>query len=203
MRKITCNCEQVFNVDIPDTVDLDTNSEVIDQIADGSFLSCICPTCNAVLYTDIRTRFDWPSRQANVLLIPESERFAFLSGEMKIDEDVQLVIGYAELADRIAVLNLKLDPLAIEALKYHLLIKAHETNPDKQAIILFETQNDDDSLEFHIHGLKENEAAVSTLPFSLYDTIVHDIQLHPRQEPYNSLRNGKYLSVKNILIEDE
>ena len=29
MRKLTCHCEQVFNVDLPESVNLDTNPEIV------------------------------------------------------------------------------------------------------------------------------------------------------------------------------
>ena len=49
MRKLTCHCEQVFNVDLPEVVNLDSDTSIIKQIADGSFLTCVV--------SDMRNRF--------------------------------------------------------------------------------------------------------------------------------------------------
>lgn len=202
MRKITCPCDQVFSVDIPETVNLDSSADTIARIENGSFLSCVCPSCNSVLHTDLRTRFEWPSKKTNLLLIPEIERIAFLSGNLEPDADAETVIGFAELADRISVLRDGLDPLAVEAVKYHLASKARTASPASQLTILFEKKRDGGDLEFHIHGLKTDEVAITVIPPRIYDSIVKNIGEHPDEEPYVSLRNGSYLSVQNILIED-
>jgi hypothetical protein len=202
MRKLTCHCEQVFNVDLPEIVNLDEHPETINDIANGSFLTCVCPTCNSELHTDLKTRLEWPSKKTNIVLIPEIDRFAYISGTLPPEENAEVVIGYAELADRVAVRAANLDPLAIETIKYHLATKAGETNPDAHVTILFDKKKDDGSLEFHLHGLRANEVAVSVIPLSLYAAILDDSRKNADNDPYAALKNGAYLSVKNILIED-
>jgi hypothetical protein len=203
MRKLTCHCDQVFNVDIPDTFNLDDNPEVIAQIADGSFLSCVCPTCEAELHTDLKTRLDWPSKKASIVLIPEIDRFAYSTGMIPSETDAQVVIGFAELADRVAALQENLDPVAVETIKYHLIEKALESVPDAKITILFERRTDAGELEFHIHGIREGEVAVTKVPESLYNSIAADSKDHPDKDPYPLLKNGTYVSVKNILFEDD
>ena len=202
MRKLTCHCEQTFNVDLPEVVNLDEKSEIVANIANGSFLTCVCPTCNAVLHTDLRTKLEWPSKKRTIELIPEIDRLLFLSGAIAVDGATDIVIGYPELADRVAVLQANLDPLVIEAVKYHLAVKARETNTDAKPVILFEKKNDAGDLEFHIHGLKKDEVAITTVPRRIYDAIEKDAREHPEGELFESLVNGAYVSVQNISIED-
>jgi hypothetical protein len=202
MRKITCHCDQVFNADIPELVNLDNNPEVIARIQDGSFLACVCPSCNAELHTDLKTRFEWPSRKTNLVLIPEIERLSCLSGNLEAENDAQVVIGFAELSDRITVLSEFFDPVIIETIKYHLALKARETAGDLKLVILFDNKQDNGDLVFHIHGLKSDEMAVTKVPGKIYKTIQQDFLAHPETEPYASLRNGSWISVQNILIED-
>lgn len=202
MRKLTCHCEQVFNVDFPETVNLDEDSGIIGKIADGSFLSCVCPTCNAVLHTDLRTRLDWPSKKTSIVLIPEIDRLSYLSGAESADKDAEVVIGYPELADRIAVLSAGLEPLVVEAIKYHLSVKAREAGTDLKPLVFFEKKTDSGDLEFHIHGIKKDEVAVMTVPFRVYETIGKEAASDPEGELFTSLKNGAYTSVQNILIED-
>lgn len=201
MRKMTCPCEQIFSVDFPEIIDLDSMPEAIENIKNGSFLTCICPSCNAVLRTEFATKFEWKSKEVNLQLIPEIERLSFLGGKTDGETDVQTVIGFAELCDRVAVLERNLNPLTIEAIKYHLITKAQETHQNSKILIFFESQNEDQFLEFHIHGLRSNEVAVTHIPMTIYDTIQKDAQ-YPDKEPFSSLVNGSYISVQNILFEE-
>ncbi len=203
MRKLTCHCEQVFNVDLPESVDLDANPETIANIANGSFLSCVCPACNSVLHTDLKTKVEWPSKNTTLTLIPEIDRLTFLSGSLKEIGGTTAVIGYAELADRVAVISNALDPVAIEALKYHLAVKAAETAKSAKTSIYFERKTESGDIVFHIHGLKENEVAVMTVPVDVYRSVLADIKANPADDTYAALSRGDYLSYQNILIEGQ
>ncbi len=202
MRKITCHCEQTFSVDLPETVNLDEKPDIIKDIADGSFLTCICPACEAELHTDLETDILWPSKKTKLRLIPELERFSFMSGKKKIPKDFQIVIGYPELADRIAVLQDNLDPLSIEALKYHLLEKAAEMSPEGEPSVYFEKLTDSGDLEFHMHGIKNGEVAVSIIPYGLYEKIKTMAETQPENELFSALKNGPYVSVQNVFSEN-
>lgn len=201
MRKITCHCDQTFSVDLPETVNLDENPGIIGDIADGSFLTCICPSCKTELHTDLETDILWPSKRVNLRLIPGIDRFSFLSGKKTAPDGFQVVIGYPELADRVAVLNAGLDPLAVEALKYRLLEKASETPTENEPAVYFEKMTDGGALEFHIHGLKKDEIAVSAVPFSVYEKIQAMIAADPDNELFTALKNGSYISVQNVFSE--
>lgn len=203
MRKLTCHCEQVFNVDLPESVDLDANPETIANIANGSFLSCVCPACNSVLHTDLKTKVEWPSKKSTLTLIPEIDRLTFLSGNLNEISGTTVVIGYAELADRVAVITNALDPVAIEALKYHLAVKAAETAQSAKTSIYFERTTESGDIVFHIHGLKENEVAVMTVPADVYRSVLADIKANPADDTYTALVRGDYLSYQNILIEGQ
>lgn len=202
MRKLTCHCEQVFNVDLPEVVNLDETPGIIAQIAEGSFLTCVCPTCNGELHTDLETRLEWPSKKTALLLLPEIERLNFLAGNRTCAADCEVVIGYPELADRVAVRAEGLDPLVVETLKYHLAAKALDSGTDKKIQIFFEKRLPNGDLEFHIHGLKDGEVAITVIPSHLYESIRHDAAEHPENDLYSSIQRGAYLSYQNILIEE-
>ncbi len=198
MRKITCNCEQTFTADLPDEVDLDQSPDTVQSINEGTFLSCICPACGAELHTDLETRVVWPSRSMKLVLVPELSRFAVLSGRYEAAEGYDLVVGYAELADRVTVYRDGLDPLAVEALKFHLVQKALESSPESAPIISFEGVDADSNLVFHVHGLRDSEIAVMKVPEKLYQTVYGSVTAKPDEEPHSLLRNGAYLSVQNL-----
>ncbi len=201
MRKITCHCEQVFSVDLPETVNLDSNPELVTNIIEGNFLTFVCPACNATLHTDLSTRVDWPSKNSSLQLIPETERSAFMSGTLTISEELIPVIGYPELADRVAVLKAGLEAHAVEAVKYHLLERAETAPHVSDLIAVFEKITEQNELEFHIHGIREGEVAVSLVPMHLYQKIKQDISANPEKEPYAYLINNRYISVQNVSIE--
>lgn len=202
MRKLTCHCEQTFMVDLPEIVTIDSQNNIISQIAEGRFLSCVCPSCNTELNTELKTLIQWPEKNIDILLIPETDRIDFLSGKNEVPQNCQLVIGYPELADRVAVLSSNLEPLAIETIKYYLAVKALEKNSKAQFLIVFNSQTETDELEFHIHGIKEDEVAVMKVPFSIYQSIQTDIVGKKDHELYDAIIHDQYISYQNILIED-
>jgi len=201
MRKITCNCEQTFTADLPEEIDLDASPETLGAIVDGTFLTCVCPACGSVLHTDLETRVLWPSRDMKVALIPELARRAVLSGRYTAPDDFGLVVGYPELADRVTVYRDELDPLVVETLKFHLLSKALESDPDANPVATFEGKDDSGNLTFHVHGLRDAEVAVMSVPRKLYDTLRAGVTTDPDAEPQSLLRNGAYLSVQNAFFE--
>jgi hypothetical protein len=136
------------------------------------------------------------------MLLPELDRLSFVSKRTEVEESLSVVIGYPELADRVAVLGSGLDPLSVETLKYHLILKARESATG-EVEIFFEKRNENGDLEFHIHGLKEGEIAITHIPYSLYESIHTEVAAHPEDEPQSCLAVGPYISVHNILIEEK
>lgn len=202
MRKITCHCEQEFTVDFPENVSIDENPDLIQKIKDGMFLSCICPVCNAELNTEFRTRIFWSSKNVILDFLPEIERFAWLRDHSESETMLQTVIGYPELADRVAVLDSALEPIVIEAIKYYLLVSARESTTPHTLSIVFEKITDNNELEFHIHGLKDDEIALTRLPMDVYESMLKRFMETPEQEPFPSLVLNSYISVQNVSIEE-
>jgi hypothetical protein len=127
--------------------------------------------------------------------------------EREKDDKTEVVIGYIELADRLAVIRDGLEPPVIESLKYYLYLKAGETNPENEINIWYHGKSTDAvsgainaALEFHIQGLKENSVALTRLPFSLYEKSAEDYKKHPGSELFISLRHKNYLSVQNMML---
>lgn len=202
MRKVTCPCDQTFSLDIPETINLDEQPQVISSILDGSFLSCVCPRCGSSLNLDLPTRVEWPSKKAIIHLVPEVERISVMHGGRTVAKGELVVVGYSELADRIAVHKEELDILAIESLKIRLLEKARESNPQATAQLVFEKKTPSGDLEFHLHGLREGEVAITVVPYRVYEMVLQSLKDNPDAEEYTALINGPYISAKNILLED-
>jgi hypothetical protein len=102
------------------------------------------------------------------------------------------------MADRIAVIKDGLEPAAVEALKYYLLLKAEETYPDMEINAWYSGRNSD-AILFHLDGIKEGEMAEMKVPLSVYDKTCGEYRKHPKDEIFASLRRSSYLSVQNML----
>jgi hypothetical protein len=207
-RKIPCLCENTFTVEVPEEIDLDKDPRYLDEIENGGFMNFTCSSCGKLHKPEFPLIVLWPGRNLRLEVIPEQERMGFYrrKGEKQKDDKTETVIGYIELADRLAVIRDGLEPAVIESLKYYLYLKAGETNPENEINIRYHgktTEGPDTvsaALEFHIQGLKENSVALTRLPFSLYEKSAEDYKKHPKSELFISLRHKNYLSVQNMML---
>ena len=215
MQKITCKCDCSFDIEYEKTIDLDACPAVKDKIKSGDFLSFVCPSCHSKVNVELETEFVWKSKKNVLLFVPEKKRMeclAFCAGAVRIDAESNKkiktefvkkgqtpVIGYPELAERITVLDEGLDPEIIEAVKFFLLDSGKNIK-QKRIKLLFEKPLDG-ALEFHLHGLRENEVAVMRVPLSLYRSVESDRNDGKKKEVFRALRLGAYLSYKNIHAE--
>ena len=197
MRILTCNCDHTFEADLSDLVNLDDEPQQLTALASGNFMSATCPACGAILKPEFPLSLVWPSHNVEYYVIPEWDSVEPENSDA-YPKNVELLVGYPELADRIAVIQANLNPVAVEALKYYLLLKASEAAPDASATVWFHSRTDG-YLEFHLHGLREGEAAITRIPSSVYERTLADYSANPAAEPFISLRKGSYLSVRNLM----
>ena len=205
-RKIPCFCENTFEAEIPEEINLDNEPGYLDEILNGNFLAFRCPNCGKKHKPEFPLSVHWPSKKLSFEILPELDRGVLYRRKKRASRKgpntLETIIGYAEMAERLAVLRDGYEPVAVEAIKYFLHLKAEEQYPEKEMEILYyktERASEQNFLEFHIHGIKENEVAVMKIPFSLYEKTIDDYKKHPKSEIYSSLRVQTYLSVKNTM----
>ena len=204
-RKITCFCEKSFETEIPEEINLDIESSYLDQILDGSFFNFSCPSCGKNLKPEFRLAVFWPSKNISYDVFTELERGEFYRTKKNAIKPsssqfpMETLIGYPEMSERIAVLKDGFEPLAIEAIKYFLHIKADEQYPDDELEISYFGFDEQKTLEFHIQGIRQNEVAVMKIPSSLYQKTLEDIKNNPKSEIFKALKISNYLSVKNTM----
>lgn len=204
-RKITCYCDNSFEVDVPDEINLDTEPSYFDQILNGSFLNYECPSCGKKHKPEFPITIQWPSKKLCFEVFPELERGEFYRRKKAPSqkEPLETIIGYPEMAERLAMIRDNFEPAPIEAIKYYLHLKAEEQYPEQELDIWYfgftGTQSEPLSLEFHIHGIRENEVAIMKVPSSLYQKTLDDYRKHPKNEIFSALRVKTYLSVKNTM----
>ena len=205
-RKLSCPCDNSFDVEIPEEIDLD-NSAYMDEIQDGSFLSFSCTGCGKKHKPEFPILVLWPSRELLFEVFPVLDRGEFYrrkktppaKSELHSQLKLETIIGYPELADRLAVIRDGFEPAAVEAIKYFLHVKAEEQYPDDEIDIWYYGFSEGDSLEFHIHGIRQSEVAVMKVPWSLYERTLEDYKNDPKGEIFSALRVHSYLSVKNTM----
>jgi hypothetical protein len=184
-------------VEAPEEINLDEGPEYLDQIMDGSFMNFTCPSCGKKHKPEFPLTVLWPSRGLRLEVLPELDRGEFYRRK-KDPPGTETVIGYPELADRLALIRDGLEPAAAETLKYYLLAKAEESCPDGEISIWYHGRGPE-GIEFHLHGIREGEVAVSRVPLGVYERTLEDYKKHPRNEIYRALRRRSYLSVQNML----
>ncbi|MDR1211584.1 MAG: CpXC domain-containing protein [Spirochaetaceae bacterium] len=200
-RKITCICETVFDIEVPESADLDKTPGTLDEILDGTFLSYTCPGCGKVHKPEFPITIAWPSKSLSLEALPETERGAYYRRK-KDAGGSSVVISFPELADRLAVIRDGLEPVVIEALKYYMLSKAQQNYPDRE-ISMWYQKKEAGYLEFHLLGIREGEVAVSRIPLDLYEKNLADYKKSPRSELFSSLKVRNYVSVQNLMRPEE
>jgi hypothetical protein len=214
-QKIPCLCDDSFTVEIPQEIDLDAEPVRLDEILDGTFLNFTCPSCGKKHKPEFAISISWPSKKVSFEVLVELDRGEFYRRKKDKEKTGPLrketIIGYPELADRLLVYRDNLEPAAIEAIKYYLHLKAEENYPDQEITIWYSCRNNPkganpkgaeaptESLEFHIHGIKQDEVAVMKVPYSLYEKTLEDYKKHPKNEIFTALKHRTYLSVKNMM----
>ena len=210
-RKIPCLCDNSFDVDVPEQIDLDKDPVYLDEILNGTFFNFTCTSCGKKHKPEFPLSIQWPSRKICFEVLPELERGEFYRRKKTVAKKsplpLETIIGYPEMAERLAVIQDGFEPASIEAIKYYLHLKAEEQYPEEEIEIWYfcsSTGGDgpkqtDGLLEFHIHGIKENEVAVMKVPVSLYKKTLEDFRRNPKGEIFGALRVQSYLSVKNTM----
>ncbi|GHV86542.1 hypothetical protein AGMMS50230_21500 [Spirochaetia bacterium] len=202
-HKIPCFCDNTFTVDVPEEINLDTDPQLIEDILAGNFMNYTCSSCGKKHKPEFPLTVNWPGKGIVIETLPELDRGEFY--RRKEDKNQvqarETIISYPELAERIAMYRDDLVPEAVESIKYYLLMKADETYPEADISVWYNAQTKT-GLEFHIHGIKNNEVAVTRIPLPLYEKTLDDYKKNPKAEPFGSLRVKSYCSVQNMLRPD-
>ena len=203
MAKIACQCGKCIDVGYPDLVDLDEDRDKLATILSGDFLNTVCPECRNLLKPEIPMRIVYGSRHQDLFLVPEMDRKNAMSGDLSysIPQGVQIVVGYAELVERLTMAGENLDARAVEILKYFLLRQAVESADDCGEIRIRFQEIAEDRLVFQIHGLRKEEVGIFQIPRTTYDKALSRLDEHLKQEPLAEIVEPPYISINKIYRE--
>ena len=199
-KNINCPCGNNLQIEYEEEVDLDKNPEHLESILTGTFMSYDCPACKKKLKPEYKIMIYWKSKNVKYEVLPELERGEFYLRK-KESLPHETIIGFPEMADRLAIIKDGLEPIIIEALKSFLLAKADENYPDRE-INAWYYGHSSDSIEFHLDGIRSDEVAVMRLPMNIYEKTKEDYKKRPKSDLFSSLRVRSYLSVQNALRPD-
>lgn len=200
-RKITCYCDNEIEIEVPVAIDLEKEPETERKILDGSFLSFTCNQCGKVLKPEFPIRIFDKKNRIEIFLLPELERGAFSNGKAKYElEDAErgrVVIGYPELVEKLKIARSSLDDRVIEIMKFYLLEKAGAD--DSVQAYFYEKLSE--SIEFHIHGMREGEVGVSKVPFRIYEQIEGELDDKVTDELFAPIVEPPYVSIQKTYRE--
>jgi len=196
-KNVTCFCGGSFSIDLKEEIDLDDEPLQLEKIFDGTFMSFVCPHCGKKHKPEYKLVLIWKSKKLKLEVLPELDRGEFYR-DKKEKANIETIIGFPEMADRLAVIKDDLEPVVIETLKSYLLAKAEESYPDKEINVWYHCQGPS-GIEFHLDGIRADEVAVMRFPLELYEKTRDEYRKHPKNENFAQLRVRSYLSVQNMM----
>jgi len=196
-KNISCLCGGSFSIDLEEEIDLDNDPASLEKIFNGTFMSYVCPHCGKKHKPEFKLMVLWKSKNFKLEVLPELDRGEFYRTK-KEKTNHETIIGFPEMADRLAVIKDDLEPAAIETLKLYLLAKAEENYPDKEVNAWYYCKGPT-GIEFHLDGIRADEVAVMRVPLEIYEKTREDYRKHPKNESFAQLRVGSYLSVQNLM----
>ena len=200
MRIISCRCEKSFDADLPEEIDLDREPETLEAILSGDFLAVTCPHCGERIKPDIPVSLHSHREGLTLRVLPETERASWLDGTSALPKDVDVLIGYAELYERVLIVKDGFDYRAIEILKYFILAKALENAGETAETprVQYRGRTAEGRLSFGIMGLREGELALLALPYDRYEKALKEMTGLASTEPYSIFLLGPYKYVRAL-----
>lgn len=206
-KSITCFCENTFEAEIPQSVDLSAEPHVVSQVLSGDFMSVSCPLCGKRLTPEYPCALLGLSDGRDLYFIPELDRTAYSRRKLPYDigKPWRVAIGYRELVEKVRVITQGLDDRIVEIMKFFLLTRSTETpsvpgsgmQGDGEIEVEYSGQSGD-TLEFHISGLRKGEIAVARLGRDLYTKIGADIEKRVKEEPFKDFCTPPYVSLRQM-----
>ena len=203
MRTIHCHCDKSFEADVPDTLDLSSDAGLLARIAEGDFMTFTCPHCGARVKPEFPVRVKGASQGRDIQVLPEIERLALYAGKGEVPAGCEALVGYPELIERARLLRDGLDPEASEIVKFYLLGRAEEANPDADLAVLY-AGSEEGKLVYHLYGAREGETGVLRVPGETYRGVLADKRRKMQEEPFKEIFKGPYRAVRALeASEDE
>ena len=199
IQKVKCHCDKELELDIPEMIDLDSKADLVSTITSGQFLASICGFCGATVRPECQLELRWSRFERPIWLVPEMDRALVLHGKSDAPKSHEILVGYAELIERVNVLRSDLDPKTVEVIKYYLQSKAEETDTDGEITVLFGGL-DTKRLQFRVSGYKSGETGLLHIAMEKYLEIKADFKRLSLTEPFKMIFSGGYQSIRKAAV---
>jgi hypothetical protein len=199
-RRVACFCDNVFDADIPDSADLETDPDVEKQIDSGDFMAVNCPKCGKRLTPEFPFHLSLRGGRGELLMIPETDMNAFVRGKLDYGtgNPFRIVVGFPEMAEKLHILGAGLDDRVIEIMKYYLLTGAAGAGEEDRDVALRYKGEEDGRHVFHVLGLKDGEVGVARLGEEIYRKIAADVGTRVGEEPFQDFCSPPWVSVRRL-----
>jgi len=202
-RRIACFCENSFEAEIPDSVDLAADEGVEQLIVQGGFMAVDCPACGKRLTPEfpclisVAREIPGVAGGRGVFLLPEAERVACMRGKSGAGEGhARIAVGMPELVEKVLIFGSGRDDRIIEIMKYYLLTGAAGGAGEDRDVTFLYRGDEGDRMVFHIRGLAEGEIGVARLSREIYRKIETDLESRLAGEPFSLFCDPPYVSIR-------
>lgn len=199
MVKLDCYCGQSFEVQFPDTFDLDADPQLEQTILEGMFLSAQCPACGKTLKPELPVTITGPAEGLSLFLVPELDRGSFMRGAYDLGPVGRVVIGYPELVEKMTIRREGLDDRVIEVLKYYLASRALEEEDAPCGVRILFHGREGAVLLFGVEGLRRGEVGMTRVQPETYSKVEERLDEISSEEPFSEILKPPYVSVNRIL----
>ena len=197
-RTITCICENQFEVEVPDKIDLTKDSNMVETIQSGHFLEYACPKCGKVLKPEFPLQVIDEKNGIDIFFIPELDRGNYFRKKLEYDigKPKRIVIGYPELLEKLLLQNEGIDDKAIELLKYYIIRKALSEGV-KSVPKIYVVAVENSKLKFQIEGIKKDSVGITWIELSTYKKALKDMKKR-LDSTLKSVLEPPYVSVRKL-----
>jgi hypothetical protein len=176
--------------------------EIEQLILDGSFMSVTCPGCGRRLAPEYPFHLTGVSSFGDLFLVPETDRGAYERGRLDYGTGSpgRIVVGFAELQEKVLIAGLGLDDRVIEIMKYYLLTGSAsegDGSPEKDVGIVYRGKESGRHV-FNIMGMKEGEIGVARLAEELYARIASDVETRVSEDPFQDFCAPPWVSLRRV-----
>jgi hypothetical protein len=201
-RHISCFCETSFDADLPTSADMTADPEIEQLILDGSFMAVTCPGCGRRLTPEYPFRLTGVRGFGDLFLVPETDRGAYARGTLEYDTGApgRIVVGFAELGEKVQIAGLGLDDRVIEIMKYYLLTGSAtggDAEQEKEVRIVYRGRESGRHL-FNIMGMKDGEIGIARLAEDLYSRIASDVETRVMEDPFRDFCAPPWVSLRRV-----